>query len=586
MAECHGIVYTVRKGDSLWNIAQKHGLTVEAILDANPQINDPAKIQVGYELCLPTASASDVETAAPPPPPANCSGQIYTVVAGDSLFTIAQKFNTTVDAIVRANPQITDPSKISVGQRICIPGVAPGPTPPPPPANCPGQIYTVVAGDSLYTIAKKFGTTVDAIVRANPQITDPSKISVGQRICIPGVAPGPTPPPPPAFCPGQIYTVVAGDSLYTIAKKFGTTVDAIVRANPQITDPSKISVGQQICIPTGPTPPCTGQIYVVQAGDTIFSIAQRFGVTVDAIIAANPGIDPNRLVVGQRICIPGVTPPCTGQIYIVQAGDTIFSIAQRFGVTVDAIIAANPGIDPNRLVIGQRICIPSVTPPCTGQIYTVQAGDTLFSIAQRFGVTVDAIIAANPGIDPNRLVIGQQICIPAVIPQCPGIIYTIQAGDTLFNLAARYNTTVDCILRFNPGIDPNRLVIGQRICIPTGPCEIAGKKCQMLQNTNSAPMAQGFGIYNFDDNTVSALATGLPDPETLGGMVYRIFVRDKTTLTWQSATMYVSPDGVWSGIVRLSKALEFYDLVYVTAESRDSTSPLGVVVLRGDISRA
>ncbi len=108
----------------------------------------------------------------------------------------------------------------------------------------------------------------------------------------------------------------------------------------------------------------------------------------------------------------------------------------------------------------------------------------------------------------------------------------------------------------------------------------------MLQNTNSAPMAQGFGIYNFDDNTVSALATGLPDPETLGGMVYRIFVRDKTTLTWQSATMYVSPDGVWSGIVRLSKALEFYDLVYVTAESRDSTSPLGVVVLRGDISRA
>ena len=468
MAECHGIVYTVRKGDSLWNIAQKHGLTVEAILDANPQINDPAKIQVGYELCLPTASASDVETAAPPPPPANCSGQIYTVVAGDSLFTIAQKFNTTVDAIVRANPQITDPSKISVGQKICIPGVAPGPTPPPPPANCPGQIYTVVAGDSLYTIAKKFGTTVDAIVRANPQITDPSKISVGQ----------------------------------------------------------------QICIPTGPT------------------------------------------------------PPCTGQIYVVQAGDTIFSIAQRFGVTVDAIIAANPGIDPNRLVIGQRICIPSVTPPCTGQIYTVQAGDTLFSIAQRFGVTVDAIIAANPGIDPNRLVIGQQICIPAVIPQCPGIIYTIQAGDTLFNLAARYNTTVDCILRFNPGIDPNRLVIGQRICIPTGPCEIAGKKCQMLQNTNSAPMAQGFGIYNFDDNTVSALATGLPDPETLGGMVYRIFVRDKTTLTWQSATMYVSPDGVWSGIVRLSKALEFYDLVYVTAESRDSTSPLGVVVLRGDISRA
>ncbi len=369
--------------------------------------------------------------------------------------------------------------------------------------------------------------------------------------------------------------------MYKIAQRYGTTVDAIVRVNPQITDPNRLQVGQIICIPV--SLPCPGQLYTIQAGDTIFSIAQRFNVTVDAIIAANPGIDPNNLRIGQVICIP-TGPPCPGQLYTIQAGDTIFSIAQRFNVTVDAIIAANPGIDPNNLRIGQVICIPT-GPPCPGQLYTIQAGDTIFSIAQRFNVTVDAIIAANPGIDPNNLRIGQVICIPTELP-CPGIIYTIQAGDTLYNLAIRYNTTVSCILRFNPGLDPNRLQIGQRICIPTGPCDIVGKKCQILMRTNSAPLADGFGIYDFDANTVSVLATGLPDPESLGGMVYRVFVRDKATLQWQAATMYITPDGVWAGIVRLPKALELYDFVYVSAEQRDSTSPIGVIVLRGDISKA
>ncbi len=158
--------------------------------------------------------------------------------------------------------------------------------------------------------------------------------------------------------------------------------------------------------------------YTIRPGDTLFLLAQRFNTTVAAIQRLNPGIDPNNLQIGQVICIPGAPPTScpNGFFYTIRAGDTLFLLSQRFGVSVDAIIRANPGINPNNLQIGQVICIPrpvAPIPPCpNGFLYTIRAGDTLFLLSQRFGVSVDAIIRANPGINPNNLQIGQVICIP------------------------------------------------------------------------------------------------------------------------------------------------------------------------------
>jgi len=183
-AESSCTYYTVRWGDTLYSIARSHGTTVQAIAEASG-ISNTSLIRVGQVLCIPTGPA--------PPPP---SGLYYTVQRGDTLYSIARRYGTTVQAIAQAN-QIYNPSLIHAGQVLYIPSWG-----PPPPE---GVYYTVQRGDSLYRIARRYGTSVWAIVVAN-NISNPSFIYVGQVLLIPGPGPappaptptpGPTPPPPP-----------------------------------------------------------------------------------------------------------------------------------------------------------------------------------------------------------------------------------------------------------------------------------------------------------------------------------------------------------------------------------------------------
>ncbi|KUO49763.1 MAG: peptidoglycan-binding protein [Desulfitibacter sp. BRH_c19] len=107
-----------------------------------------------------------------------------------------------------------------------------------------------------------------------------------------------------------------------------------------------------------------------------------------------------------------VTPCPTDRFWRVREGDTIFKIALQINSTVDAILELNPNINPQNLRVGQSICIPSPTPCPSGIFWVVSAGDTLFSIAQEVGTSVESLLELNLGINPNNLQIDQQICLP------------------------------------------------------------------------------------------------------------------------------------------------------------------------------
>lgn len=171
LAASSGTLYVVKSGDTLWAIANRYGVTVQAIASAN-KITNVNLIYVGQILIIPTGST----TPTPPPPSTSIK---YTVKPGDTLWAIARTYNTTVQAIATASA-ISNVNLIYVGQILTIPGT----TTTPPPIPTPGTTYTVKSGDTLWAIAIRFGTTVQAIASAN-KIVNTNLIFVGQTLIIP-----------------------------------------------------------------------------------------------------------------------------------------------------------------------------------------------------------------------------------------------------------------------------------------------------------------------------------------------------------------------------------------------------------------
>ena len=258
------------------------------------------------------------------------------------------------------------------------------------------NIYIVTQGDSLWSVAKKFNVSVEDLKNANNLSSN--LLQVGQRLRIPTLEEKEE---------GEyiVYMVARGDSLYSIARKYNTTVQDLVSYNNLAT--TNLSIGQQLLIPReeNVTTPLENT-YTVKSGDNLYSIANRFNVSVSTLRAYN-NLSSDLLQIGQILRIPTTTSSSENTVeYVVKSGDNLYTIANRYGTSVSAIRERN-NLNSNLLQIGQILVIPTTT---SNQTYTVKSGDSLYAIASRFNTTVDEIKRKN-NLNSNLLQVGQILII-------------------------------------------------------------------------------------------------------------------------------------------------------------------------------
>ncbi|MFW7415289.1 LysM peptidoglycan-binding domain-containing protein [Demequina sp. SO4-18] len=260
--------------------------------------------------------------------------------------------------------------------------------------------HRVSDGDTVSALAVRYGTSVRSIIEAN-DLGSRALIIVGQQLTIP------TAGAKSATAASGTHTVAAGDTVWDLARRYGTTVSALVAVNG-LDARAVIREGQSLTVPGGgaaspvsATSAPTGTArHTVGAGDTVWDLARRFGTSVSSIVSAN-GLD-SRAVIreGQTLTIPGATAvgdaPAsasttvatdtnlsefggTTQQHTVSPGDTLARIAERSGVSVSAIVSANAIKNPSMIRIGQKLTIPGGAP--TGLV-----GDTFLGRTYSAGV--------------------------------------------------------------------------------------------------------------------------------------------------------------------------------------------------------
>ena len=265
---------------------------------------------------------------------------------------------------------------------------------------------------------------------------------------------------PPEGITTNTYVVQKGDSLYSIANKLGTTVSELKKENNLTTN--TLQIGEVLRIPTKEIYEGEENVYIVQKGDTLYSVAMANNTTVDELKKAN-NLTSNILSTGQLLKIPSALLP--ESTYIVKKGDSLYSIANKYNTTVDELKRIN-NLTSNILSIGQVLKLPSdkvsdVEKEENTINYTVQKGDSLYSIARKYSTTIDKIKDLN-NLTTNLLSIGQVLLIPTDTNL--ETTYTVQKGDSLYSIAKKYDTTVDRLKQLN-NLKSNLLSIGQILIV-------------------------------------------------------------------------------------------------------------------------
>lgn len=314
--------------------------------------------------------------------------------------------------------------------------------------------YTVQEGDTLYKIANNYRITVNELKKQNKLTSD--SIKIGQKMNVPMESHDPNENP----FKHVLYVVVSyGDTLSSIAQKYKVSVQAIKKANGLTSD--NIYVGQKLKIPTTNNVEQPVSYYYVKSGDTLYYVAQKFKVSVEALKKVN-GLTSEYLFVGQKLKIPTTNTEQSGSYYYVKTGDTLYDIAQKFKVSVEALKKVN-GLKCDYIYIGQKLKIPTTKVEQPISFYYVKTGDTLSIIAQKFKVSVEALKKVNR-LTSDTIFVGQKLKIPTTTVKQSVYYYNVEAGDTLKGIAERFHVSASDIKKLNK-LQNDMVLIGQKLII-------------------------------------------------------------------------------------------------------------------------
>jgi LysM repeat protein len=255
-------------------------------------------------------------------------------------------------------------------------------------------VILVAAGAVGCTRAKSSGV-IPSSVEGTPQAT-PAAVGTGATVVSAEGTPSPGEMPTEVWLTAQAQTTPTTSEATPTAVVAATTTPVPATSTPGTTSTQTTT-------------------YVVQWGDNLYSIARRCGTTVEAIVQMNNIADPNSIRVGQQLTLSCAGAPASTVEHIVKPGENLFRIALMYNTSVEAIAAANGIVNPSYIWVGQRLLIPqgTGTPPAeTGRYHVVQPGETLYSIALRYGTTTAAIAVANDLSNPHLIYPGQTLLIP------------------------------------------------------------------------------------------------------------------------------------------------------------------------------
>lgn len=405
--------YRVERGDTLWEISQKLGIPVKIIVDQN-NISNPSSLYAGQQLVI-RISVEDNRS--------NEEYMNYTVQSGDTLWKLAQTYDTTIEEIMEIN-NIQSAGSLYIGQSLVLPKNDLGDD---NDSNDEYVYYTVKSGDILWNIAQQYDTTVAKLVELN-DIKDAYDLYAGRQLIV-----AVNEKNEDNNSEGHIYyTVRPGDILWSIAQEYGTTVQKLVELNG-IENAYDMYAGRQLIIPVddnieqGYNTYSYPLYYVYQAqeGEELLDIANKFGVRLSTLLDINDISDINEIEAGDSLVVylddsnkfAYLKRASTrlNNYYYVEANETLADIAEEFNTSEEVLRLINNLDEEEQLRIGQSLLMP-INPAFfkEHQLYKIkEGGEYIFDIAFEQSITIRSLLQANYWKDPNvRLKAGKVIIVP------------------------------------------------------------------------------------------------------------------------------------------------------------------------------